>query len=124
MDVLDFEPHHEVADIKLDIDQQQVGALAAAQYAQGLFGVFGMSHRRAVFHCDLGRGGQLALQAADDEKPHDLLLSVDPACCPDRRCLESRKRQPRSAAMISVMVTPNLSSTSTTSPRATSRLLI
>ena len=30
---------------------------------------------------------------------------------------------PRSALMISVMVTPSFSSTSTTSPRATSRLL-
>jgi hypothetical protein len=33
-----------------------------------------MGHRGAVVHRDLGRGGELALQCADDEKPHDSLL--------------------------------------------------
>ena len=36
---------------------------------------FGMGHGSAVVHGDFGGGGELALQCANDEKPHgDLLL--------------------------------------------------
>ena len=76
VDVLGLEPHHEVADVEGDVDQQQVGALAAAQHAHRLFVVLGMGHGRAVLHGDLGGGGELALQGADDEKPHVNLLFV------------------------------------------------
>ena len=56
VDVLGLEPHHQVADVEADVDQQQVGALAAAQHAHGLLAVLGVGHRRAVVHGDLGRG--------------------------------------------------------------------
>jgi hypothetical protein len=35
-----------------------------------------MSHGRAIVHRDLGRCGELALQGANDEKPHVNLLFV------------------------------------------------
>ena len=76
VDVLGLEPHHEIADVEADIDQQQVGALAAAQHFHRLFGGLGVGHRGAVVHRDLGRGRELALQGANDEKPHDDLLFV------------------------------------------------
>jgi hypothetical protein len=69
-------PHHQVADVEGDIDQQQVGALAAAQHRHRLFRTLGMSHRGAVVHGDLGGGRELPLQGADDEKPHVHLLLV------------------------------------------------
>ena len=72
VDVLGFEPHHQVADVEGDVDQQQVGALAAAQHGHRLFDRLGVGHRCPVFHRDLGRGRELALQCANDEKPHFL----------------------------------------------------
>ena len=60
-------------------------------------------------HRDLGGRADLALQAADNEKTHGYV-----PLCP---------YEPEPALMISVMVTPSRSSTSTTSPRATSRSL-
>jgi len=76
-------------------------------------------HRSAVVHRDLGGRGELALQCANDEKPHHNLLFV----CSRRLCacrqktfvafrLDDFRHGPRQS----------LSSTSTTSPRATSRL--
>ena len=76
MDVLGLEPHHEVADVEADVDQQQVGALAAAQHVHRLFDGFGVGDRCAIIHRDLGGGRELALQGADDEKPHECLLLV------------------------------------------------
>ena len=76
VDVLGLEPHHQVADIEIDIDQQQVGALAAAQHRHRLFDCLGVGHGGAVVHRDLGGGRELALQCANDEKPHDSLLFV------------------------------------------------
>ena len=119
VDVFGFEPHHQVADVEGDVDQQQVGALAAAQHGHRLFDRFGVGHRSAVVHRDLGGGRELALQCANDEKPHVYLLSV----CSRLAGAYRQNCQLRSALMISVMVTPSLSSTSTTSPRATRRLL-
>jgi hypothetical protein len=46
-----------------------------------------MGDGRAIVHRDLGGGGELALQCADDEKPHDLLLV--PVVCV-RRALSGR----------------------------------
>ena len=72
VDVLGFQPHHQVADVEGDVDQQQVGALAAAQHGHRLFDRFGVGHRSPVVHRDLGGGRELALQCANDEKPHFL----------------------------------------------------
>ncbi len=74
MDVFDLQPHHQVADVEGDIHQQQVRALAATQHAHRLLGVLRMGHGGAVLHGDLGGGRKLALQCANDEKPHVLLL--------------------------------------------------
>jgi hypothetical protein len=76
MDVFGLEPDHQVADIEGDVDQQQVGALAAAQHAHRLLVVFRMGDGSAIVHRDLGGGRKLALQGANDEKPHDILLFV------------------------------------------------
>ena len=105
MDALGVERGDQVADVDGDVDHQQVGAAAGAQHGERLLVAFGVGDVGALVHRDLARDGELAAQRADDEKAHgrDLLY--------------------RSALMISVMVTPSLSSTSTTSPRATSRLL-
>src|SRR5579859_7018373 len=74
MDVLGLEPHHEVADVEPDIDQEEVCALAAAQHRQGLLVALGMGDGGAIVHRDLGGCGELALQGANDEKPHVSLL--------------------------------------------------
>jgi hypothetical protein len=72
VDVLGFEPHYQVADVEGDVDQQQIGALAAAQHGHCLFDRIGVGDRGAVVHRDLGGGRKLALQCANDEKPHFL----------------------------------------------------
>ncbi len=76
MNVFGFQPHHQVADVEGDIDQQQVGALAAAQHPHRLFVVLRMGDGSAIVHGDLGGCRKLALQCANDEKPHDILLFV------------------------------------------------
>jgi len=76
VDVLGLEPHHQIANVERDIDQQQVRALAAAQHAHRLFMVLGVGNGRPVVHRDLGRGGELTLQGANDEKPHGRIPSV------------------------------------------------
>jgi hypothetical protein len=75
VNVLGFQPHHQVADVEADIDQQEVGALAAAQHPHRLFVVLGMGDGSAVVHGDLGGCPKLALQCANDE-PHGNLLFV------------------------------------------------
>jgi hypothetical protein len=80
VDVLGLEPHYEVADVEGDVDQQQVGTLAAAQHAHRLLVILCVGHGGAVLHRDLGGGGELALQCANDEKPHVSLLSVCARC--------------------------------------------
>jgi len=54
MNMLGFEPHHQIADIEGDVDQQEVGALAAAQHPHRLFMVLRMGHGSAIVHRDLG----------------------------------------------------------------------
>jgi hypothetical protein len=109
MNVLGFEPAHQFANGDGDVHHQQIGAAAGAQHGQPLRDVGGVSDGRALLHGELGRGGELAAERADDEEPHGLFLPG--------------ARYERSALMISVIVTPSFSSTSTTSPRATRRLL-
>ena len=112
-DVLGFEPRHQIADVDRDLDQQQVRAAPGAQHAQRHVGAVGVGDVGALVHRDLGRDGELALQRSDDQEAHVL-----------KSFSRGRGHQVRSALMISVMVTPSFSSTSTTSPRATSRLLM
>jgi len=76
MDVLGLQPDHQVADVEGDVDQQQVGALAAAQHGHRLVEALRMGDGSAIVHGDLGGGRELALQGANDEKPHDVLLFV------------------------------------------------
>ena len=76
MDVLGFKPHHQIADVEGYVDQQQVGALAAAQYPHRLFVVFRVRNGSAVVHRDLGGCCELPLQCTNDKKPHGILLFV------------------------------------------------
>ena len=129
-------------DVDRDLDHQQVGAAAGAQHRQRLVDGFGVGDGGAAVHRDLGRGGELALERADDEKSHGLdpwlVLRGEWRIVDRNRHTVIRHAfanhhslfasalfadQFFSALMTSVMVTPSLSSTSTTSPRATSRLL-
>ena len=87
VDMFGLEPHHQVADVERDIDQQEVGALAAAQHAQRLLVILRMGNGSAIVHGDLGGRRKLPLQCANDEKPHDNLLSV----CSRRLCAISLK---------------------------------
>ncbi len=82
VNMLGLEPHHQVANVESDIDQKQVRALAATQHPHRLFVVFGMGHGRAVVHRDPGGRGELALQGADDEKPH---VNLPIVCAPSGR---------------------------------------
>ena len=61
VDVFGFKPHHQVADVEGDVDQHQVGALAAAQHRHRLFGRLGVGHRSTIIHGDLGGRRELAL---------------------------------------------------------------
>ncbi len=76
VNVLGLEPHHQIADVEGDVDQQQVGALAAAQHPHRLLVILRMGHGGAIVHRYLGGGRELALQCANDEKPHGSLLFV------------------------------------------------
>ena len=66
----------QLADVDRDLDHQQVGALAGAQHGQRLLDRFGVGDGGAAVHRDLGRGGELALERADDEKSHGSLPLV------------------------------------------------
>ena len=61
-------------DVERDLDHHQVGAAAGAQHRQRLVDAFGVGDGCAAVHRDLGRGGELALERADDEKSHGSLL--------------------------------------------------
>ncbi len=74
MNVLCFQPHHEIADIQRNIDQQEIRAFAAADNAHCLLAVLGVGHRCTAFHGDFGRRGELPFQGTDNEKPHGILL--------------------------------------------------
>ena len=67
VDALGVEPGDQVADVEADVDHQQVGAAAGAQHGERLLVAFGMGDGGALVHRDLGRGGELAPQRADDQ---------------------------------------------------------
>ena len=70
VDAFGLEPHHQVADVEGDVDHQQVGAAAGAQHGERLLDRFGVGDAGALVHRDLGRGGELALEGADDQEAH------------------------------------------------------
>ena len=75
MDVLELELFNESADVDGNFDHQQIGALAGAQHRKRLVDRFGVGDGGAAIHRDLGRGGKLALERANDQKSHGSLLS-------------------------------------------------
>jgi hypothetical protein len=66
VNVLGFEPGDEVADVDRDIDHQKIRAAPGAQHRKRLGDIGGVSDRRALIHRDLGRGGELAVERAND----------------------------------------------------------
>jgi hypothetical protein len=71
VDVLELELLDQGADVDRDLDHQEVGALAGAQHGQRLLDRLGVGDAGAAVHRDLGRGGELALEGANDQKAHD-----------------------------------------------------
>ena len=61
-------------DVERDVDHQQVGAAAGAQHRERLVDAVGVGDGGAAVHRDLGRGGELALERADDQEAHGSLL--------------------------------------------------
>src|SRR5579883_21578 len=100
------------ADIELHIHHDEVGALSRAQRRERRLDVADMRDLGATCERYLARRADVALEGAEDEETHRALIRS-----------EEMRRQDRSALTISVMVTPSRSSTTTTSPRATRRLL-
>ena len=95
------------ADIVRHVAQHEVEPGIAAQARQRRLGIVGMVQPGAASHRDPRRLAELAGQRSDDQHAH-----------------RGGPYTARSALMISVIVTPSrVSSTMTTSPRATSRLL-
>jgi hypothetical protein len=72
-DALGFEPGDQPGNVHHHVDQQQVGALAAAQRRQGNLDGRRVGHLGAAVHGHLGSGGELALKGPDDEQAHDRL---------------------------------------------------
>ena len=93
------------------VDHHQIGALARAQRLEPAVDRVDMDHARALRHGDAARGSNLPVECTDDEQLHPVYSLPLP------------KPQDLSVLMISVIVTPSRSSTTTTSPRATNRLL-
>ena len=67
MDVLGFEPAHQLADIDGDVDHEQIGAAAGAQDGERLGVAGGVRDGSALVHRQLGRCRQLAVECADDQ---------------------------------------------------------
>ena len=63
-------PAHQFADVDGDVDHQQIGAAAGAQHRQRLRDVGGVHDGCALVHRQLGGGGELAVERADDQKAH------------------------------------------------------
>jgi len=70
MDVLGLELLHKVANVDGDIHHEQVGAAAGTQHGVRLRDVLGVSDGGALVHRDLGCGGELAVERADDQETH------------------------------------------------------
>ena len=69
-----FERAEEVANGEGDVDHEQIGAAPGAQHGERLGDVRGVGDGRAPVHRELGRGAELAVERADDQKAHGLLL--------------------------------------------------
>jgi hypothetical protein len=72
VDALGVEPRHQVADVEADVHQQQVRTAAGAQDSERLLIAFGMGDAGALVHRELGCGGELAAERADDQESHGL----------------------------------------------------
>ena len=68
MDPLGVESRHQIADIEHHVDHQQVGAAAGPKHGEGLLVAFGVGNVGALVHRELGRGGELAAERADDQE--------------------------------------------------------
>jgi hypothetical protein len=69
------------ADGDRDIDHEQIGAAPGAQHGKRLRDIRGMGDGRAAVHRELGRGGELASERADDQEAHGLAPFLpSPAC--------------------------------------------
>ena len=68
VDAFGIKARHEVADIERHIGQQQVGASTGPQNRERLIVAVGVSDVRAFLHRELGRGGELAPERADDRE--------------------------------------------------------
>ena len=69
-EALGREAEHQVADVQRDVDHQEVGAAAAAQHGERLLDGLGVGDAGTLRHRELGRGGELASQASDDQEAH------------------------------------------------------
>jgi hypothetical protein len=61
------------ADIQTDIDHEQIGPTAGPQITCSLFDRVHVSDLGSAVHGDLGGGGQLSTEAADDQYAHRLV---------------------------------------------------
>src|SRR5690606_8199341 len=116
VDALGLVGGDQAGDVEVVVDHQQVGALAAAQGLGRLVASLDMTDLGAVRHRHFHSRRQLSAEPSDHQEPH--------GSSPLRPLRFASPQAPLSSVlMISVMVTPSRSSTTTTSPRATSRLL-
>ena len=72
-DPLGLELLHQFVDRQHDVDHDEIGALAA-HHRQRLLDRLRVGDGRAAIHRDPRRYGKLALESADDEKPHGFVL--------------------------------------------------
>ena len=98
-------------DVQMQVHHEQVGAPAGPQMRCGLFDRVDLGDFRSAVQGDLGGGMKLSAQGAYNQNSHGFAPSLP----------GTQAESP--SLMISVMVTPSRSSTTTTSPRATRRLL-
>ena len=70
-----FEAGDQVANVDRDVDHQEIGAAPGAQHGERLGDVRGMGDHRALVHRELGRGGELAVERADDQEAHIFIPS-------------------------------------------------
>ena len=75
MDVLGFERSDEIANGDGDVDHQEIGAAARSEDSERLGDIRRVGNGCALVHRELGRGRKLAVERADDQKPHDVIPS-------------------------------------------------
>jgi hypothetical protein len=106
MHALGLEAGDEPRDVEAHVGHHEIAALPGAKRGQRRVDGLGMGDAGAARKRDLAGGGDVAFEGADDEETH---------------CKNPYERS--AVFTISVIVMPSRSSTMTTSPRATSRLL-